>query len=818
VIPLLGQATAVGRFEIRDFLGRGAIGDVLLAWDPRHERLVALKVVRSARSDPEILEAEKNGVALQAQLAALAPQVAAVYESGQDGDFFWVAMEYVDGTDLSELLAKGRFAEERAVAIALELVSMLEVCHGYSAEVGGRRIFGIVHGDIKPENIRLQAGDRVRVLDFGIAKHLTQTRRFTVNLFGSLPYTPPERLERGVVDRHSDLWAVGVVLAAMVSGRRPFPGDTPEALEQAIRRGVPCLPLPADCSAALDHVVQRSLAFEVIRRYPSAAELKGDLEALRDGRPLPSMAAGEGGPASDLHATRRTSRPLDPEELRAAEATRRTDRLHAGPLSDAPAAGLTPGTAATPGTPATPVPAAVEDTRRTSNGAAQTPEAVPAGASAVSGAAVLGGAAAGAAVLGAAAAAGATVPGSHAAAAMPGGPAAGAAALSGAPAASGATSGVPTALGDHTPSFPTAPATPSALPPMPLPPRAGATLSSAAPSSAPAAAAPSALAAGPQAVPAQPAAPGRRPRRALRRAVAIVALAVPVMFGATQLWAWNQAKQLRRGMADPHPNLEALAERYTAVEPWCWVSGDLFGVGGDLLRSLTAAAGRILETYHGDDPTATQRGWQTAYHYLHAAAEIAPRDRAIQARMIYVQGHLDRIQSLVLRSQGGDHAKAMQLSREAAAEFQEASRWDPAWPDPYLGLARIYAYDLFDLDALQKTLNELNRRGYRAGRRETAMLADGYRMRGLDLEARAARVAGSEGEVDLLRQAHEDLDQAIRLYTDITGYADSATNREEAREHLEAVEARQTQVHPPGFWERVGRALAKEFAKPGGGG
>ncbi|HEV7518426.1 MAG TPA: protein kinase, partial [Thermoanaerobaculia bacterium] len=188
---LLGKQT-VDRFEIKDFLGRGAIGDVLLAWDPEKSRFVALKVVRVSKSDPEMLEAEKNGLILQAQLAAVAPQVAAVYEAGQDGDFFWVAMEYVAGTDLAEILAKGPLPEARAVAITLELVSMLEVCHEFSAEVSGRRIFGIVHGDIKPENIRLQEGDRVRVLDFGIAKHLSQTRRFTVNLFGSLPYTPPE--------------------------------------------------------------------------------------------------------------------------------------------------------------------------------------------------------------------------------------------------------------------------------------------------------------------------------------------------------------------------------------------------------------------------------------------------------------------------------------------------------------------------------------------------------------------------------------------------------------------------------------------------
>ena len=336
---LLGQP-AIGRFEIRDFLGRGAIGDVLLAWDPREARLVALKVVRVSKSDPEMLEAEKNGLALQAQLARVAPQVAAVYEEGQDGDFFWVAMEYVDGADLSELLAKGPLPEARAVEIALELVSMLEVCHDFSAEVSGRRIYGIVHGDIKPENIRLQplpgGGERLRVLDFGIAKHLSQTRRFTVNLFGSLPYTPPERLERGVVDRHSDLWAAGVVLAAMVSGRRPFPGNTAEELEQAIRHGVPPLPLPAGCSRDLSYLVERALAFDVLRRYASAADMKADLLALRDGRPLPSLTpipapvAPEANGALGLHATRRTARPPVREEgddLGAAEATRRTGPL-----------------------------------------------------------------------------------------------------------------------------------------------------------------------------------------------------------------------------------------------------------------------------------------------------------------------------------------------------------------------------------------------------------------------------------------------------------------------------------------------------------
>jgi tetratricopeptide (TPR) repeat protein len=686
----LAPQQTVGRFAIRDFLGRGAIGDVLLAWDPRLEHCVALKVVRVSKTDPEMLQAEKNGLSLQAQLASVAPQVAAVYEDGQDGDFFWVAMEYVDGTDLSEILARGPLPEARAVAIALELVTMLEICHQFSAEVGGRRIFGIVHGDIKPENIRLQSGDLVRVLDFGIAKHLSQTRRFTVNLFGSLPYTPPERLERGVVDRHSDLWAVGVVLAAMVSGRRPFPGNTPEELEQAIRHGVPPLPLPAGSSPGLVQVVDKSLAFEVGRRYQSAAELKSDLEALRDGRPLAPDALG--GAAGDLHATRRTVRPLAPDELHAAEATRRT-------------------------------------------GEGATPAPNPLG---------------------------------------PIGALAGAAPLMATAALAVAAAG-------------------TAAPPI---------TSTVAATSADA-----------------PAAPRRR--HFLRRALSVLAALLLLAFATSQLWAWNQAKQLRRELAEVHPDIEAIAQRYSDVSSWSLLSPDLFGVGDEILKSLTAAGARILDSYHGDDPTASQRGWETAYRSYHTAAQIAPHDRAIHARMLYARAHLDRIASIALRNQG-DRQKGLAMSRQAIEEFQESARIDPSWPDPYLGLARIYAYDMFDLVALQKTLGELGRRGYRIGKRETAMLADAFRMQGLALEARAAqRPRGSDAEIELLRQAREDLEQAIRFYGDISDFAYASGNRQEAEAHLHAVEARLSTFHQLSFWERLGRALSREFRgrrPPGGGG
>jgi hypothetical protein len=297
--------------------------------------------------------------------------------------------------------------------------------------------------------------------------------------------------------------------------------------------------------------------------------------------------------------------------------------------------------------------------------------------------------------------------------------------------------------------------------------------------------------------------------------VLLLAAAALLALGASQVWAWNQAKQLRRELAEIHPDLDALVERYDQAAAWSWVSSDLFGVGDELQHSLTAAASRILESYHGDDPTTSQRGWETAYRYLHAAAQIAPRDRGVRSRMLYAHAHLDRLASLAARGQG-NRQQSLTLSKEAVAEFQEASRLDPAWADPYLGLARIYAYDLFDLESLQKTLDELTRRGYPLGRRENAMLGDAFRMRGLALETRAHQVRGGAGEIDLLKQARDDLEQAVHYYTVIPGFAAAAGNRQEAETHLEAIDARLSAHHPLGFWERLGRALTRELRKPGG--
>jgi serine/threonine protein kinase len=648
----------VGRFELRDFLGRGALGDVYLAWDPDGQREVALKVVRANRADPEMLQAEKNGVALQRQLSSVAPQVAAVYEWGEDAPFFWVALEYVAGDDLSQRLAHGPFPEDRAASIACQLCDMLEVCHDFSAEVGGRKVYGIIHGDIKPENIRLQDEDRVRVLDFGIAKHLSQTRKFTVNLFGSLPYTPPERLDRGGVDRHSDLWAVGVVLYMCVAGYSPFDGEDPEEVEGKIRRGDPPRPLPADISAPLGRIILRSLAFRVDRRYATAAEMKADLEAWLKGEPLPSeqpraIAAGAPGD-EDLSATRRTSRPASLDDSGISE-TRRTDRF-AGSRD-----------------------AALESTRRTGDPAAVPPP-------------------------------------------------------------------------------PAAMALPEEPPPAP--------------------------------------APARRRRFAMRYGGLLILLFGSFLL-ASQVWVRGEAAAMTHELTtQTAPDLDGLWARYRKLAPFSLPGSGLGDVREELRAALVKSADRTLNAYHGDDAVSTVKGWQKAHDRLQAAVDLNYRDRSVRAKMLYAQGHLDRIAAQKARSAGqGDEAK--QKVRDAVDEYQDAAKLVPDWPDPYLGLAHVYAYEAPDLKQLEASLNELERRGYPQGRREKAMLADGYRMQAEQVFAQARAAQGTDREAELLERSRDTFTQAINLYREAGNFADAKGNMATAAQELRGILSRLEEL---GVW------------------
>jgi serine/threonine protein kinase len=313
VIP---ERRKVGKYEILRKLGRGGMADVYLAQDAEHERTVALKVIEHGPDSDsrDTIEAERRGSELQAKLAEIDPRVVKIFDTDDTDGYFMVAMEYVDGQDLSDLMRHGPAPVDDAVDIALAICQTLHNAHTLEVTIDGKECRGIVHGDIKPKNIRIDSENRVRVLDFGIAKALSLSRKLTRNEFGSVPYASPERLDSGDVNSMSDLWSLGVLLYELVAGSQPYQAESTERLERMIRSRIPAPPAPDPCPDPLRRILLKSMDPEPERRYQSAADLAADLAAFRAGAPVRAESD------EDADATRRTFHP----ESDVDDSTRRT--------------------------------------------------------------------------------------------------------------------------------------------------------------------------------------------------------------------------------------------------------------------------------------------------------------------------------------------------------------------------------------------------------------------------------------------------------------------------------------------------------------
>src|SRR5688572_2230732 len=249
----------LGHYEIVREIGRGGMAMVFLARDTRTGRDVALKLVPHGtdREAREILEAEQWGAELQRQFSQISRHVPAVYEHRLDeSDYFLVAMEYLDGENLSDLITRGPLEPEHAVNIAMELCLFLECAHRFEAIISDRKLRSLVHGDLKPRNVRITSANQVKVLDFGIAKALSLSRKVTRNDFGTMPYLSPERLDTGDVNELADLWAVGVMLYEMIRGTAPFWAQDTRRLEQLILARRPATPLGEGCPVGLRAIVE----------------------------------------------------------------------------------------------------------------------------------------------------------------------------------------------------------------------------------------------------------------------------------------------------------------------------------------------------------------------------------------------------------------------------------------------------------------------------------------------------------------------------------------------------------------------------------
>ncbi|HWB10342.1 MAG TPA: serine/threonine-protein kinase [Pirellulales bacterium] len=272
VVPTPAElALLFPQFEAIELIGQGGMGAVYKARQPKLDRWVAIKILpRDAAQAPGFADRFTREARALAQLSH--PNIVAVYDFGQTDGLYFFVMEYVDGTDLRRLVASHELSPEAALAIVPQVCDALHFAHSE----------GIVHRDVKPENILVDKKGRVKMADFGLAKllgreaesgHLTATHQ----VMGTPRYMAPEQIERPqLVDHRADIYALGVVLYEMLTGELPLGRFAPPSAKVQV-------------DVRLDEVVFRALEKEPERRYQRASEVKSDVERIA--RPAASSPA-----------------------------------------------------------------------------------------------------------------------------------------------------------------------------------------------------------------------------------------------------------------------------------------------------------------------------------------------------------------------------------------------------------------------------------------------------------------------------------------------------------------------------------------------
>ena len=304
--PEATPPAAVGKYQILDVLGHGAMGVVYRARDTVLQREVALKVMAaSIAGDPEFKARFEREARAAAQLSH--PHVVTVFDLGYGPDGSpYIAMELLKGRDLHSVLAEGPpLSLDRKLQIMVQV--LLGLSHAHRA--------GIVHRDVKPGNIFLTEEGAAKILDFGMARLTRGAGSGTASIMGTADYMSPEQVRGASVDGRSDVFSCGSILFELITGERPFHGDSLVNIVYRIAHGEPDYGLvpPGKEHAALLPILRRTLARDVAARYSSARELALDLEAcigdegLRrivttaaQAETMPAIGPSDGEPTADL--------------------------------------------------------------------------------------------------------------------------------------------------------------------------------------------------------------------------------------------------------------------------------------------------------------------------------------------------------------------------------------------------------------------------------------------------------------------------------------------------------------------------------------
>jgi eukaryotic-like serine/threonine-protein kinase len=292
------------RYELEQRIGRGGMADVFLARDQLLNRQVAIKVLFPEFAvDPNFVERFRREAQSAANLNH--PNIVGVYDWGKYSNTYFMAMEYVRGRTLADILkTNGHINSIQAAEIASEIAAALGHAHRN----------GVVHRDIKPANVLIGANGQVKVADFGIARAMnapTESNLTQVgNVMGTATYFSPEQAQGAQPDPRSDLYSVGVVLYEMVAGQPPFTGDNPVSIayKQVHDAPTPLNQLVADVPRPYEAIVAKLLAKQPDQRYPSAEALRDDLRRFRNGEHVQAL----GTPANAANAANAAATTMNP--------------------------------------------------------------------------------------------------------------------------------------------------------------------------------------------------------------------------------------------------------------------------------------------------------------------------------------------------------------------------------------------------------------------------------------------------------------------------------------------------------------------------
>ncbi|MEC9340594.1 MAG: protein kinase [Pseudomonadota bacterium] len=260
------------RFEIRRVLGRGAQGVVYLAFDPKLEREVAIKALHKANSDNQRLQTAMLLREARTIGKLQHPNIVCIHEAGHIGGSAYLVLEYVDGPLLSQMLRSGKPMDlDLALSITMQVLDGLSYAHERS----------VIHGDIKPANIILDRRNTPKLMDFGLAS--AESTKSSDTIGGTPRYMAPEYVQRGERSPACDIYAVGLIFYAMVTGKRAVEGDSIDSIFHEITRGeiIPAPQLNPGVDTELNDIITRATAKEPTDRYASCAEMRNALAAYR---------------------------------------------------------------------------------------------------------------------------------------------------------------------------------------------------------------------------------------------------------------------------------------------------------------------------------------------------------------------------------------------------------------------------------------------------------------------------------------------------------------------------------------------------------